>query len=180
MLAVGIDTSGLTHAGSVVAAQALLQLNGALMIDILTAGGDPDPAVARAPLHLGQALIGGTSSSSSAPPSAHALLGLFPGTHRALVGLPGDHRRMAREFEDLNREFRAHVQAAGESLGAAQGRLPVPYAAWTARAMTSAARVQSPRLVVRNTSGAMVTRGTEGAVVVTEVVVVSVACIIDT
>ena len=107
MLAVGIDTSGLTHAGSVVAAQALLQLNGALMVDILTAGGDPDPAVARAPLHLGQALIGGTSFSSSAPPSAHALLGLFPGTHRALVGLPGDHRRMAREFEELNREFRA-------------------------------------------------------------------------
>ena len=107
MLAVGIDTSGLTHAGSVVAAQALLQLNGALMVDILTAGGDPDPAVARAPLHLGQALIGGTSFSSSAPPSAHALLGLFPGTHRALVGLPGDHRRMAREFGELNREFRA-------------------------------------------------------------------------
>ena len=107
MLAVGIDTSGLTHVGSVVAAQALLQLNGALMVDILTAGGDPDPAVARAPLHLGQALIGGTSFSSSAPPSAHALLGLFPGTHRALVGLPGDHRCMAREFEELNCEFRA-------------------------------------------------------------------------
>ena len=103
----GIDTAGLTHAGSVVAAQALLQLNGALMIDILITGGDPDPAVARASLHLGQALIGGTSFSSSAPPSAHALLGLFPGTHRALVGLPGDHRRMAREFEELNREFRA-------------------------------------------------------------------------
>ena len=68
MLAVGIDTSGLTHAGSVVAAQALLQLNGALMVDILTAGGDPDPAVARAPLHLGQALIGGTSFSSSLLP----------------------------------------------------------------------------------------------------------------
>ena len=71
MLAVGIDTSGLTHAGSVIAAQALLQLNGALMIDILTAGGDRDPAVARAPLHLGQALISGTFLSSSAPPSAH-------------------------------------------------------------------------------------------------------------
>ena len=110
MLAVGIDTSGLTHAGSVVAAQALLQLNGALMVDILTAGGDPDPAVTRAPLHLGQALIGGTSFSSSAPPSAHALLGLFPGTHRALVGLPGDHCHMAREFEGLSREFRAMYQ----------------------------------------------------------------------
>ena len=107
MLAVGIDTSRLTHVGSVVAAQALLQLNGALMIDILTAGGDPDPAVARAPLHLGQALIGGTSFSFSTPPSAHALLGLFPGTHHALVGLPSDHCRMAREFEGLNREFRA-------------------------------------------------------------------------
>ena len=107
MLAVGIDTSGLTHAGSVVAAQALLQLNGALMIDILTTGGDPDPAVACAPLHLGQALIGGTSFSSSVPSWAHALLGLFPGTHCALVGLPGDHRRMARKFEELNREFRA-------------------------------------------------------------------------
>ena len=106
MLAVGIDTSGLTHAGSVVATQALLQLNGALMIDILTAGGDPDPAVARAPLHLGQALISGTFFSSSTPPSAHALLGLFPGTHRTLVGLPGDHCHMAREFEELNREFR--------------------------------------------------------------------------
>ena len=76
MLAVGIDTSGLTHAGSVVAAQALLQLNGALMLDILTAGGDPDPAVARAPLHLGQALISGMFFFSSAPLSAHALLGL--------------------------------------------------------------------------------------------------------
>ena len=107
MLAVGIDTSGLTHAGSVVAAQALLQLNGALMIDILTAGGDPDPAVARTPLHLGQALIGGTFFSSSTPPSAHALLELFPGTHRTLVGLPGDHRHMARKFEGLNREFHA-------------------------------------------------------------------------
>ena len=107
MLAVGIDTSRLTHVGSVVAAQALLQLNGALMIDILTAGGDPDPAVARAPLHLGQALIGGTSFSPFAAPPAHVLVGLFPGTHRALVGLPGDHRRMAREFEGLNREFRA-------------------------------------------------------------------------
>ena len=107
MLAVGIDTSGLTHAGSVIAAQALLQLNGALMIDILTTGGDSDPAVACAPLHLGQALIGGMFFSFSTLPSAHALLGLFPGTHRALVGLPGNHRRMAREFGELNREFRA-------------------------------------------------------------------------
>ena len=106
----GIDTSGLTHAGSVVAAQALLQLNGALIVDILTAGGDPDPAVARAPLHLGQALIGGTSFSSCAPPSAHALLGLFPGTHRALVGLPGDHRHMACKFEGLSREFHTMYQ----------------------------------------------------------------------
>ena len=65
------------------------------------------PAVARALLHLGQALIGGMFFSSSASPSAHALLELFPGTHRALVGLPGDHRCMAREFEELNREFRA-------------------------------------------------------------------------
>ena len=105
-----IDTAGLTHAGSVVAMQALLQLNRALMIDILTAGGDPDPAVALAPLHLGQDLIGGTLSSSSGPPSSHALLGLFPGTHRALVGLPGDHRRMAREFEGPSREFCAMYQ----------------------------------------------------------------------
>ena len=74
MLAVGIDTSGLTHAGSVVAAQALLQLNGALMVDILTAGGDPDPAVARAPLHLGQTLIGGTSFSSCFGAQSHHIL----------------------------------------------------------------------------------------------------------
>ena len=102
--------AGLTHASSIVAAQALLQLNGALMIDILITGGDPDPAVARASLHLGQALIGSTFFSSSAPTSAHALLGLFSGTYRALVGLPGDHRRMAREFKGLSREFCAMYQ----------------------------------------------------------------------
>ena len=80
------------------------------MIDILTAGGDPDPAVARAPLHLGQALIGGTSFSSSAPPSAHALLGLFPGTHCALVDLPGDHRRMAREFRAMYKQHESLLE----------------------------------------------------------------------
>ena len=64
----------------------------------------------RAPLHLGQALIGGTLFSSSTSPSAHALLGLFSGTHCALVGLPGDHRRMARKFEGLSCEFCAMYQ----------------------------------------------------------------------
>ena len=57
MLAVGIDTSGLTHVGSVVAAQALLQLNGAFMIDILTTGGDPDLAITCAPLHRERPLL---------------------------------------------------------------------------------------------------------------------------
>ena len=110
MLAVGIDPAGQTHAASVVAMQALLQLKGALMIDILTTGGDPALAVARAPLHLAQALTRGLPSSSLTPLSSYTLLGLFPGTHRALVGLPGNHCHMAREFEGLTCEFRAMYQ----------------------------------------------------------------------
>ena len=178
MLAVGINTAGLTHAGSVVAAQALLQLNEALMIDILTAGGDPDLAVARAPLYLGQALIGGTFFSSSAPPSSHTLLRLFPGTHCALVGLPGNHSRMARKFERLNREFCAMYQQ--------QENLVVLLedVSRTLRRLDSeACDERSASLITavgRGTSAAMVTRGTEGAAVVTAVVVVSVACIINT
>ena len=38
------------------------------------------------------------ATSSHGSRYTHTLLGLFPGTHHALVGLPSDYRRMAREF----------------------------------------------------------------------------------
>ena len=50
------------------------------------------------------------ATSSHGSRYTHTLLGLFPGTHHALVGLPSDHRRMAREFEGLSHQFRAVYQ----------------------------------------------------------------------
>ena len=88
---------------------------------------------------------------------------------------------MACEFKGLSREFRAMYQQQENLVVLLKDvSRTIPYVIWRAKVVTSGAQVQSPWLVGWDTSGAMVTWAMEGAAVVTTVIVVSVACTIDT
>ena len=55
----GIDLTGLTHVGDVITAQTLMQLNAAILVDLLSVPGGPEASVSGAPQNLVQWLVSG-------------------------------------------------------------------------------------------------------------------------
>ena len=102
----GIDLTGLTHVGDVITAQNLMQLNAAILVNLLSVPGGPEASISGAPQNLVQWLIGG-KHAHPLPDWSDPGAGMFPSSHRALLELPWQLRRLTAEVGDITREVRS-------------------------------------------------------------------------
>ena len=102
----GIDLTGLTHVGNVITPQTLMQPKPVILVDLLSVPGGPEGSVSGALQNLVQWLVSSKYAYPLPDPSDSGT-GMFSSSHRALLDLPRQLRRLTIEVGDITREVRS-------------------------------------------------------------------------